>query len=91
MSTSTHVMGFTPPDENWHKMKAVYDSCLEAGVPAPIEVDEFFDPDGPDEQGQEVNIDEAVEKYEDEYSTGLAVDLSKLPERVKYIRFFNTF
>ena len=42
MSTSISFYGIKPPDEDYLKMKAVYDSCTEASIPVPDKVSEFF-------------------------------------------------
>jgi hypothetical protein len=42
MSMSTHVKRIVPPDEQWKKMKAIYDSCEAAGIEAPDEVSDYF-------------------------------------------------
>ena len=52
MSMSTHVAAVIPPDEEWKKMKAVWDAVSGAkGVPMPPEVVAFFGDEPPDEAG----------------------------------------
>jgi hypothetical protein len=91
MSMSTHVCGFKPPDEKWRKMKAVWDSCVAAGLPLPDGVEKFFEYCGPDESGVRVEIEKnaAVNKYQGNASSGFEVDLTKLDPDVKIIRFWN--
>ena len=52
MSMSTSVVGFVPPDEEWKKMKAVWDACANADVETPNDVDDFFSGKEPDKNGQ---------------------------------------
>ncbi len=88
---STHIIGFRPPDEKWKKMKKIYDSCQEADIPVPKEVEEFFNYEEPDASGIEVELEaqRAVTDYRTESRTGFEVDISKLPPDVKILRFFN--
>ncbi len=91
MSMSTHVIGFSPPDEHWQRMKAAYDACLAVGIDPPAEVEKFFNYESPDPAGVEVDLRKhpAVKEYKAEMVSGYEVDLSKLPPGVKIIRFTN--
>lgn len=89
MGMSTHIKGFVPPDERWQKMKAVLDACVAAGVEVPGDVDEFFGGEEPDPQGQEVDIPHRV--WEDEHRQGIEISTEDIPERVKVIRFYNSW
>lgn len=91
MSMSTNVVAFRPADEKWKQMKAIYDACNEAGVTRPKEVDAFFNGVAPDENGVEVEIDQAVRKWCDYSCEGLEVDISKLPKDIKIVRFYNSW
>ena len=42
MGMSTHLVGIVPPDDDWKKMKAVWDACDNADVDIPKDVSEFF-------------------------------------------------
>jgi len=98
MST-LRIDGIKPPDKEWLKMKTVYNSCNEAGVPVPGEVLDFFDNEPPDALGVLVplaeqndgDLDESkpcVEKYDaEEMSYGMELDLAKLPKDIKILRF----
>lgn len=88
---STHVVGFVPPDDRWHKMKAAWDACTAAGVRLPIEVGEFFGHALPDAAGVELKIDAAVTPFIAAERHGFDVALDKLPPNVKVVRFFNSF
>jgi len=90
MSMNSYIVAFRPPDETFKKMKAVFDACVEAGVDLPAEVSRFFDNTEPDPKGVEISIKDAVEEWTDgDMSQGFQVDLKKLPQGVKYIRFYN--
>lgn len=95
MGMSTHVVGFTPPDEKYHKMKAVYDSCKAAGIEIHEDVKEFFNWEEPSEHGVTFELEKipgAVEEWDDEEgASGLEVDISKLPKNVKIVRFYNSW
>jgi len=91
MSMSTNVIGFRPPDEEWLKMKAVYDACEKAGVEIPDGVCSFFNYERPDRKGVKVDINDILEKYQDDSSSGYEIDLSKLPKGLKILRFYNSW
>lgn len=93
MGMSMHVVGFRAPDEEWKKMKEVFDACDKAGIDIPEEVIEFFNYEDPDEAGVLVELKEigALEEWADEGRSGFQVDISKLPKRLKYIRFYNSW
>lgn len=94
MSMSTHICGIVPPDDNWKKMKAVWDSCVAAGVSVPADVCAFFNDGSPDERGVVIDkkgLGGAVTEYKAEMSEGFEVDLTKLPKGVKVVRFYNTW
>lgn len=93
MSMSTSVKGFRPPDERWHKMKAIYDSCRAADIEVPDEVLAFFNYIKPDDRGMEVDImDTCVTHYNDhEGRVGYDVDIRNLPKDVYIIRFYNSW
>lgn len=92
MSMSTSIVGFRPPDEQWEKMKRVYESCVAAGVQIPADVDKFFDYDPPGTRpGAEVDIEPAVTRFNEQYRDGFQIDLSKLPKDVRFIRVVNSY
>lgn len=98
MSMSSSVVGIRPPDKKWLEMKKVYDACLEANIPVPKKVDEFFNGEPPDDLGVEIPLGskygeqhKSTSKHEDEMEDGFLVDLDKLPEGVRYIRFVNSY
>lgn len=79
------VIGFTPPDEEWQKMKKVWDSCTEAGLPIPNEVQEFFNYEDPDPAGIVTDIPQTP--YRAEMIDGYEVEVAKIPKNVKTLRF----
>lgn len=95
MGMFTSIVGFKPPDDKWKKMKEVYQSCTNAEVPIPKEVDSFFNYEAPDDAGvtEQLKDSEAVSRYDnpDRAESGIQVDLSKLPEGIKIIRFVNSW
>ena len=89
MSMSTHVIGFTPPDETWHKMKAAWDACENAGVPIPGAVLDFFGDEEPDPAGVETEI--PAREYHGRDAAGYEIDVSSIPSKVTVIRFVNSW
>lgn len=90
MGMSTHVVGFRPPDDEWNKMKAVWDACIAADIEPGGDVLEFFDHIYPDSPGMEVDITSATKEHKGEYTWGYDVDVSKLPRGVKVVRAYNS-
>jgi len=92
MGMSTSVIGFREPDEKWRKMKQIYDACVDAGVDIPKDVDEFFNWEPPSDEGIKVDIDKICERYAPhEACDGYKIEISKLPENVTHICFWNSW
>ncbi len=92
MGMSTNVIGFRPPDEKWKKMKAVWDACLAADTDIPEDVNTFFNGDPPDERGVEVELTgPCCAEWSDDYRQGYEIDVTKLPEGLAIIRFYNSW
>lgn len=89
MSMSTHVVGYRPPDERWHQMKAIWDACAEAGIDPPEEVRSFFGGEAPDARGIEVEVESQL--WQENGRAGLEVALADLPPNVTHLRFFNAW
>lgn len=89
MSPTPHVEGFKPPDATWKKMKKVWDSCAEAGIDPPDEVEKYFEGEPPDDSGVLVELEKhpAVKEYNEEMRDGFEVNLSKLPKDITILRF----
>jgi hypothetical protein len=90
---SLNVCGFRPPDEEWKKMKAIYDACVIASVPIPDEVDIFFDGEPPDETGISIDMEEkeCCTDYDGDMREGFQIDLKKIPKNIRFIRFFVSY
>lgn len=89
---STHAIGFKPADEKWKKMKAVWESCEQAGIDIPDDVYDYFDGEAPgDKPGMEVELGESCQEWSDDYRGGYEINVDKLPDGVKYIRVYNSW
>ncbi len=96
MSMSTHVVGFKPPDDKWRKMKGIWDSCEEAGINPPKDVNDYFGGEAPGPAGVEVDEDAliecgAVKEHDGDMEDGYEIDVTKLPKDVKIIRVYNSY
>jgi len=107
MGMSTHVVGIIPKDdEEFKRMKSIYENCVYEGIIPPKEVHKYFnleeredaayyDLEGiADEKGVVVEsnvMKQATEEYRDEMSEGYDIDIRKLPDNVKIIRFYNSW
>lgn len=89
MSMSTHVIGFAPPDEQWQKMKAIWDACEAAQIPVPDEVEDFFGGEAPDPAG--VVVDLPLREWDGGDQQGYELDIAAIPPQVKIIRFYNSW
>jgi hypothetical protein len=86
---STHVVGIAPPDDQWKNMKAVYVSCIAAGVDVPKVVASFFGYEEPDDSGVIIELDLTPWNDDTYERQGFELDVSSLPAHVKTIRFYN--
>ncbi len=94
MSMSSHVEAFKPADAKWKKMKAVYDSCVDADATIPVEVSDFFGDQEPHEDSGvlvEIQNHKCCQEWSAEGREGLEIDISLLPKDVKIIRFYNAY
>lgn len=95
MGMCTYVIGFKPVDEKYKNMRSVYDACKNAGVEIPKEVRDFFCDSEPDDAG--VRIDELPQECKKEFecskscSSGIEIDIVRLPKDVTIIRFINSW
>lgn len=81
------VQGVKTGHENWHKMKAVFDSCIAAGVSLPEEVRTFFGERTGDEAGPIVDLTgSAVRSFNFGKEEIVEVDLAKIPPDIAIIR-----
>jgi len=88
---STHAVGFRPPDERWKKMKEIWDVCTEARITVPVAVWEFFGHEKPEDAGLEVDLGSARKDFDDGSRVGYDIILSKLPDSIDRIRFYNSW
>lgn len=94
MGMSTHIVGYRPADDQWEKMKAIYDLCEETGIEIPHKVNKFFDYEPPgDKPGVEVEIEEheSVSKWSGNGRSGYEIDVELLPKDIKVIRVYNSW
>lgn len=94
MGMSMHVRAIRPADDKWLKMKAIWDSCQDAGVEPPVEVDDFFAGEQPNPAGVVAATEGSYSKnvpwlrnLAEDDETGFEVDLTKLPDGVKVLQF----
>lgn len=104
MTPLTTIYGLKTPDKNFDKMFAIKIACDDAEVEYPKQLLEYFGfsednkhhlTDEPEDElilrvGY-VNIDSSITKEEDESHHNWQIDLSKLPETVKFVRFENSY
>lgn len=86
-----HIVGFMPPDEEWRKMKAVWDACEEAGVEVPMIVGDFFEWVDPDPRGLEVDLGDFLKRYNGEGQCGRELYVEDIPAKVNMLRFYNNW
>ena len=100
MRVALYVVGFRPPDAEWQRMKAAYDACEAAKVDPPKEIQEFFNYEKPDAAGVEVKLGNdcdsksrhvSVGDFSENGYQGFTVDLAKLPDGLRYIRFYVSY
>ncbi len=89
---SSHVVGYRKKDGRWAEMEAVWAACDAAGLETPEVVLDFFGGEDPfGKPGAEVDIKGAVSEHMGECENGFEVDLEKLPEGLRWIRFVNAY
>lgn len=98
MGMSSHIQGFIPDtDSNYLRHKKVLLVCLEANVELPKETAEYFGSKSPDkyllEEKLGVRLEMGVhyEKYSADMTDGFEVDITKLPQGVTKLRFYNSY
>jgi hypothetical protein len=85
MSVSYYVEGIREPDEEFQKMKKIYDLCIESDVGVPREVEDYFDGNTPDNDGLSVEIPN--EEFSEEYRSGYKVQVKDIPKNIKCLKF----
>jgi hypothetical protein len=93
MGMCTHVEGVIPANARYNQMLSIYNECRRAGVTIPVEVDGFFQGEEPDGKGivLELNKHACCYEYNNDSCVGFEIDITKLPQEVKFIRFFNSY
>ncbi len=93
MSMKMNVVGIMAADEKYNLMREIWDMCVKADIDPPDEVYDFFRHEEPDGTGLQIDIKNsgAVETWGEEEKSGFQVDITKLPEGVRFIRFYNSW
>lgn len=98
MSVHTYVQLGRDIDEKTQKYQKILDACNDAGIEPPSEVRIFFEELDDDDIELEDGVlwedtaTDAISKYNtDDARSIISVDLSKLPEDVKHVRFVNSY
>lgn len=99
MGMSTHIRAFIPEnDPEYLKHKKVLLVCLESEVSLPKETAIYFGNIYPNknmlDEKLEIDLEEGIhyKKYNGNYDEyGYEIDLTKLPDGVSKIRFYNSF
>ncbi|MAF43015.1 MAG: hypothetical protein CMI54_02425 [Parcubacteria group bacterium] len=90
MSIELYVDFYADKTEKWYRFKEIVDVCHKSEIDPPEEVEEFFGhefPEDDDVQGEMILVEEGYVEFENEQRYGFMVDLKKLPEEVRFIRF----
>jgi len=95
MGMSTNICGVRSPDEKWVKRVKAWKACVEAGISPPEELQKYFDdlecwtPEI--DKGPEICLidTECCQEYNMESTFGFEIELSKLPEGITHIIFYN--
>lgn len=85
MSMSMYVVGIMPPNQRYLEMKAIWDSCVQADIPVPEGVEEYFHGEDPDDTG--IRIDISSSEWQSDCDGGLEVQVKDIPPGVETIRF----
>lgn len=95
---STHIEAFIPDtDPMYQRYKAVAIACMENNVTLPEEVANYFNhrhafPGMFDAKlSVKLELDKDYTEWHDESNRGFEVDLTKLPQGVTKLRFYNSW
>lgn len=95
MGMHTNIRGIKLPDAKWKMMKAVYDSCRNAGLEIPGEVNAYFGFETPNERGVVVDLTASghgVEFVDSRHpESGYRVDVRRLDKDIAFIEFENSW
>lgn len=87
MTQSLWLDAFVPPDEKWQQMADVYFACKRAKLDPPPEVEEYFEDGEPEPHGKQVNLNHLTREYKADMQWGLEIEVDKIPEGAKLLRF----
>jgi hypothetical protein len=97
MGMSMHAYAVKPADENYQRKAAAYRACEAARIPIPRELVDFFNGEQPDPTGVAVHIGSGhgvtqahpcCARFCDSSREGFEVDITKLPEGTRFVRFY---
>ncbi len=95
MSMSMHCLAVKPADETYRLKAEAYRACEAAGISIPYDLERFFNHEKPDPTGTTQQIGGYVEnlhpscvKYKGDSCEGFEVDVTRLPEGVRFVRFY---
>jgi hypothetical protein len=101
MSMSMHCEAVKPADENYKRKAEAYRACEAAGIGIPDELLKFFDDEPPDATGTKQtlgtghsapdNLHPSCAKYKADMEEGFEVDITKLPEGTRFVRFYCSY
>ncbi len=91
MSMSTYIRGIRPPDAKWLQMKTIWDGCKAVGIDPPDVVGSFFNWEEPHPEGVEVEIQVPKAQGKHETEDVWRIDLTDLPDDLRYIEFANSY
>jgi hypothetical protein len=95
VSDSIYCYAIKPADAEYQKKRAAYEACKAAGIPIPLELEEFFN-GAPDPTGTQVCLgasynskanDPCCKPWKSEMEDGFEVDIRALPAGTRYVRF----
>lgn len=95
MSMSMHVYAVNPADDDYRLKVEAWRACRAAGIVIPPDLARFFNDEDPDPTGVVEHLSHnyskdphpSVAKYNADMQEGFEVDISKLPEGTRFVRF----
>lgn len=91
MTQSLRLSAYVPPDERWEQMARIFFACKEARVEPPYEVSEYFEDGEPEPHGKEVSLKGLAREYKADMHWGLEIEVGKIPENAKVLRFYISY
>jgi hypothetical protein len=87
MGMNVYALGFGTQTAQWKKSVRKYKELEYEGKDIPNELENFLGCDDPDETGPPMELGKCKSDWSDESTWGIEIDVSKIPEGVKTIRF----